>query len=206
MPRGKGGQMIAFRYTKTDGAEYLSHLDLLRHIDRTLRRAGIAVAKSEGFHKHPRIYLNNPLGTGIRSVAEYATVDTPFEGDFKELFNRFSPGGVRCVACKTVDKNQNYANCIVRCAYSARGIARFDAEDLLAADSIVITDTRGREVDIRPRIYSVEWTGDELKFVLGCGENNLRPDLFCAYLAERYGGKITEILKYAAFADGDQFI
>ena len=29
--------MIAFRYTKTDGAEYLSHLDLLRHIERTLR-------------------------------------------------------------------------------------------------------------------------------------------------------------------------
>ena len=61
--------MIAFRYTKKDGAEYLSHLDLLRHIYRTLRRAGIPVAYSQGFHRHPRIFLNNPLGTGIKSVA-----------------------------------------------------------------------------------------------------------------------------------------
>ncbi len=49
--------MIAFRYTKTDGAEYLSHLDLLRHIDRTLRRAGIKVKMSEGFHPHPKIFI-----------------------------------------------------------------------------------------------------------------------------------------------------
>ena len=45
--------MIAFKYTKTDGAEYLSHLDLLRHITRTLRRSGIQVNASEGFHPHP---------------------------------------------------------------------------------------------------------------------------------------------------------
>ena len=63
--------MIAFRYTKTDGAEYLSHLDLMRHIDRTMRRAGIKTAFTEGFSPHPKIYMNNPLGLGIRSVAEY---------------------------------------------------------------------------------------------------------------------------------------
>ena len=58
--------MIAFRYTKTDGAEYLSHLDLLRHIDRTLRRAGIKVKMSEGFHPHPKIFMNKPRGLGIK--------------------------------------------------------------------------------------------------------------------------------------------
>lgn len=198
--------MIAFRYTKTDGAEYLSHLDLLRHVERTLRRAKIPLNYSEGYHAHPRIFLNNPLGVGIKSVAEYATVDTPFTGDFKELFNSRSPDGVKCVSYAIVDKNQNYADCISRCEYVAQGIAPFDLNILLDEQSITITDLRGRQVDIRPRIYSVERQGDCLKFVLGCGENNLRPDLFCSYLITRFGGEVKEILKTAAFADGNRFI
>ena len=58
--------MIAFKYTKTDGAEYISHLDMLRHIDRTLRRAGIEVEYSQGYHKHPRIFMGNPLALGVK--------------------------------------------------------------------------------------------------------------------------------------------
>ena len=75
--------MIAFKYTKTDGAEYISHLDLLRHLDRTLRRAGIKVEYSQGYHKHPRIFMCNPLALGVRSVSEYCTADAIYEGDFK---------------------------------------------------------------------------------------------------------------------------
>lgn len=198
--------MIAFRYSKTDGAEYLSHLDLLRHIYRTLRRAGIEINYSEGYHKHPRIFLNNPLGTGIKSVAEYATIDTTFSGDFLPLFNRFSPSGVKCLKYAFVKDNQNYANCIVKCAYTAEGITPFDIAELLGQESIIITDMRGREVDIRPRIYAVERQGDKLAFTLGCGENNLRPDLFCAFLCERFGGEARNILKTASIMSGDEFV
>lgn len=198
--------MIAFRYTKTDGAEYLSHLDLLRHVERTLRRANVPLNYSEGYHAHPRIFINNPLGVGIKSVAEYATIDTPFEGDFKTLFNAHSPDGVKCLDYKIVEKNQNYADCISRCEYVACGVAPFDENDILGEDSIVITDLRGRQVDIRPRIYAIEWQNDRLKFILGCGACNLRPDLFVTYLCSRFGGEATDILKTAAFTDGDQFI
>ncbi|MGN0813683.1 MAG: TIGR03936 family radical SAM-associated protein [Candidatus Coproplasma sp.] len=198
--------MIAFRYTKTDGAEYLSHLDLLRHVERTLRRAGIPLNYSEGFHAHPRIFLNNPLGVGIKSVAEYATIDTPFTGDFKQLFNSHSPDGVKCESYAIVGKNQNYADCISRCEYVAEGIAPFDAEEILGEESIVITDLRGRQIDIRPRIYALEWQNGQLKAVLGCGSDNLRPDLFCSYLVSRFGGEVRDIIKTASFVDGDQFI
>ena len=198
--------MIAFKYTKTDGAEYLSHLDLLRHIYRTLRRAGIPVNYSGGFHKHPRIFLNNPLGTGIKSAAEYAAVESGFDGDFMEEFNKFSPSGVKCLKWAHTDKNPNYANCIVKCTYSAQGINKFDARELLEKESIRICDLRGREVDIRPRIYAVEWQGDKLLFTLGCGENNLRPDLFCDYLCSLYGGNARGILKTASIMSGDEFV
>ena len=191
--------MIAFKYTKTDGAEFISHLDLLRHIDRTLRRAGIEVEYSQGFHKHPRIFMGNPLALGVRSVSEYCTVDTRFDGNFKEAFNACAPGGVRCLDFKVTADNPNFAESIKACRYEAEGIKDFDVDEILSKESILITDMRGRTVDIRPRICSVERRDGKLVFTLYCGEKNLRPDLFCEYLSSLYGGEAAYILKTDSF-------
>lgn len=191
--------MIAFKYTKTDGAEYLSHLDLLRHIDRTLRRAGITVKYSEGFNKHARIFMGNPLALGVKSVAEYCTVDCDFIGDFMSIFNRYSPDGVKCLDYKIVEKNAEYAESITSCAYLAKGLPPFDVSEILNKDGIIITDLRGRCVDIRPRIYAIECTKEGVTFTAGCGVNNLRPDLFCSFLKSIYGGNLTEIIKTESY-------
>lgn len=187
--------MIAFKYTKTDGAEYLSHLDLLRHLERTLRRANIPVNYSLGFNKHPRIFMSNPLGTGTKSLAEYCTVDTDFCADFKTLFNRFSPKGVKCLQFWQVSHNPNFAYTIQKCYYKIKGLAPFNPEEVLSKSNIIITDSRGREVDIRPRIYSIERKDSEVYFWAGCNENNLRPELLGEYLSGIYGGKASEIIK-----------
>lgn len=189
--------MIAFKYTKTDGAEYLSHLDLMRHIDRTLRRAGIKVKTSEGFHPHPKIFMNNPLGLGIKSVAEYCAVDCAPCENFTEVFNLNSPRGVRCLGFKVTDENPNYAYTIDSCTYSLNGIT-FDAGEFLSRKELVITDKRGRTVDIIPRIYGLEFREGSLIFTLGCGQNNLRPDLFAEVLEGIYGGKAENIIKISA--------
>ncbi len=193
--------MISFKYSKTDGAEFISHLDTLRHIDRTLRRAGIELKKSEGFNKHPKIFMNNPLATGVKSVAEYCTVDTDFTGDFGGLFNAFSPRGIKCLKWQYSEKNGNYANTIVRCGYTCEGLENVDCAAVLGEKNIVLTDFRNRSQDVRPRIFTLERKGGSLYFVLGCGENNLRPDLFCAYLKSRFGGEAENITKIESFGE-----
>ena len=135
-----------------------------------------------------------------RIVKQYATMG------LRVIVLAHSPAGIKCLAWKRVEQNQNYANCIVGCTYSAEGIAPFDIPALLAEECIPVTDTRGRQVDIRPRIYAVERQGERLVFTLGCGENNLRPDLFCAYLCQRYGGRAVNIIKTAATVSGGQFV
>lgn len=194
--------MICFKYTRTDGAEYLSHLDLMRHIMRTMRRAGIELEKSEGYHAHPKLYLNSPPALGILSVAEYGTAATAFEGDFMALFNEFSPTGIKCLAARYSPVNPNYANSVTSCRYEAEGIAPFDPQEILGQRNIEITDLRGRNLDIRPRIYAVEWQGNTLAFTLGAGQNTLRADLFCTFLAERFGGRAEKIIKTASFGEG----
>ncbi|MDE7453830.1 MAG: TIGR03936 family radical SAM-associated protein [Clostridia bacterium] len=192
--------MIAFRYTKTDGAEYLSHLDLLRHICRTFKRAGIELKHSEGFNPHPKIYMNNPLGLGVKSVAEYCAADCDFGGDFLSAFNANSPKGVKCTAYKVLDFNPNYANTIKSCGYTVEGLT-VDPQKFLNRESVIITDKRGREVDIRKRVYSLEADGNKTLFTLGCGENNLRPDLFCEFLETGFGGKARGLIKLTANGD-----
>ena len=190
--------MIAFKYTKTDGAEYLSHLDLLRHIDRTLRRAGIKVQSSEGFNPHPKIYMNTPLGLGIKSIAEYCAIESGFDGDFKTLFNANSPKGVKCADYKILNENPNYAYTVESCTYTAEGITPFDAREFLNRGEFIVTDKRGREVDIMGRIYDLHFDGGKLYFTLGCGQNNLRPDLFCEILEKEFGGKAVNLIKISA--------
>lgn len=192
--------MIAFKYSKTDGAEYLSHLDLLRHIYRTMRRAGVAVGMSGGYHSHARIFLNNPLPTGIKSVAEYCAAEAVCDGDFEELFNRFSPAGVKCLAYMATDVNPNYANGIYACKYFARGLF-CDPAEILGKSEIILTDTRGREVDIRPRIRELSCDGKGCYFTVNSGVNNLRADLFCSYISSVCGGKAEEIIKVAAYGN-----
>lgn len=194
--------MIAFKYTKTDGAEYLSHLDLLRHVYRTLRRAGVTVYMSGGYHAHAKIFLNNPLPVGVRSVAEYGAVETDFKGDFKAVFNEFSPNGIKCESFCTVDKNPNFANSIQSCDYTFSGAHAFNADLVLNEKSIIITDLRGREIDIRPRIYALQCENGRISCTLGCGNDNLRPDLFAGFVCSRFGGNAENILKLAAHGKG----
>lgn len=192
--------MIAFRYTKTDGAEYLSHLDLLRHICRTFKRAGIELKHSEGFNPHPKIYMNNPLGLGVKSVAEYCAADCEYGGDFLAAFNAHSPKGIKCTAYKIFDFNPNYAYTIQSCGYEVEGLC-VDPEKFLSRKSVIITDLRGREVDIRGRVYSLSVEDGKTLFTLGCGEKNLRPDLFCEFLESEFGGKARGLIKINANGD-----
>jgi radical SAM-linked protein len=64
--------MNRFRILFSRGQEikFISHLDLIRVWHRALRRAGIALAYSEGFNPHPKLSLAAPLPLGVTSEAE----------------------------------------------------------------------------------------------------------------------------------------
>ena len=67
--------IIRFKYCKKNEARYLSHLDMLRILSRSIARAGIKAALSRGFHPKPRITLSNPIPLGVQSFAEYADLE-----------------------------------------------------------------------------------------------------------------------------------
>jgi radical SAM family uncharacterized protein/radical SAM-linked protein len=62
---------IRVKFAKMGKARLLSHLELLTVFSRALRRAGIPLRFSEGFHPLPRIVLGPALPVGFESRAEY---------------------------------------------------------------------------------------------------------------------------------------
>ena len=67
-------QRLRLRFSRGEELKYISHLDLMRLWERTLRRAGVPMAYSEGFSPHPRISLAVPLPIGVTSEAELMDV------------------------------------------------------------------------------------------------------------------------------------
>jgi radical SAM-linked protein len=65
-----------FRIVFGKGREvkYISHLDLVRAWQRALRRAGVAVAHSQGFSPHPRMFFASALPVGVTGRAEVLDV------------------------------------------------------------------------------------------------------------------------------------
>jgi radical SAM-linked protein len=58
-------------FSKTGTMRHLSHRELMTHITRALRRAGVQLEHSKGFHPNPKIAFGPPLGVGVAGLKEY---------------------------------------------------------------------------------------------------------------------------------------
>jgi radical SAM-linked protein len=67
-------QRLRVSFRRGEEVRFISHLDIVRLWQRTLHRAGVSLAYSEGFNPHPRISLAAPLPVGVTSEAELMDV------------------------------------------------------------------------------------------------------------------------------------
>ena len=57
-------------FEKTGTAVWMSHLDLMRLMQRAFRRAGVLLHHSQGYTPHPYVSMLLPLSVGMESVCE----------------------------------------------------------------------------------------------------------------------------------------
>jgi radical SAM-linked protein len=93
-----------FRYRlvfeKRGRARFLSHLEMLNVIQRALRRSGLPLSYSEGFHPHPKLSAGPSLAVGMEGFGEFFDVELlEPAGPTPELLNRFLPPGLSVKAC-----------------------------------------------------------------------------------------------------------
>jgi len=69
-PKSDRIQRFRLRFAKYGDMALVSHLDLLRLFDRVVRRAGLPISFTNGFHPSPRIIPASALSLGITSDGE----------------------------------------------------------------------------------------------------------------------------------------
>jgi radical SAM-linked protein len=109
---------IICKYSKTGYLKYISHLDVLRFIQRSVKRAGIKAKYSEGFNPHMKTSFGYPLSLGIESIGEYfeLEVDEKIEPKlFTEKMNTVMPKEMQIIK---VEYSEDRDSLMKRCAYA----------------------------------------------------------------------------------------
>ncbi len=169
-------------FNKYDAMKYISHLDLLRVMDRLLRRNDVPMKFSQGFHPRPKISLGNPISLGTEAFNEPMDIELREEMTNEELLERlrskkilgFDFVGVEDIDGKTsiVDKYKNIEYHIKGDEASLKKL-----ETLLSQDEIILVKVKkGKEdrKDLKPRIKFSEIKDDTMTLII----ENMSPNSF----------------------------
>ncbi len=171
---------LRITFAKTGPLRYIGHLDLHKIWERTLRRAGLPLAYSQGFHPQPKIQIAAALPLGF--VGREEIVDVWLETDDSpppalDSIQAAAPPGLTLLSVTPVaERAPALQTQVVAAEYrvvlleagAGSGLER-KAADLLAKESLP-RQRRGKSYDLRPLIQALEWQGDSLRMILSAAE------------------------------------
>jgi radical SAM-linked protein len=92
-------------FEKGEPLRHIGHLDLMRAMQRILRRTGLPVAYSQGFNPHMVINFAAPLSvgaSGLREIMDVALASEVTGEDFLSKLNDALPPALKAVASRAV--------------------------------------------------------------------------------------------------------
>ncbi len=208
------GTRLRVKYIKDGAIVFTSHRDLIRIFDRTLRRAGIPVAYSQGFHPHPKFSFGEPLPLGFSSRAEYIDISlsSPFPA-FHDVLRRHMPPGLEVVAVQSIpEKAESLVSTVTSIEYFVRTPVTPElaatVERITVADRIEVERTTkkgSRTVDIRPGIRDLRPAkgGDGIVILLSLDpETAVKPsEALALVFGDNVPDDVTRVEQYAIMDD-----
>ena len=67
--------LVRIKYSKLGDISYISHLDIIKLMERIVRRTGLKLSYSEGFNPHPKTAFSPALQLGVQSHCEYLDME-----------------------------------------------------------------------------------------------------------------------------------
>lgn len=204
--------MVIFKFEKISTAALVSHVDNLRAVTYTLRRAGLDVEYSQGFNPHIELGFSSPIALGVESLAEYVAVKTDYFDGILEKVNAVCPNGLHFT--KVFVANVNLAATLNRATYRVEAVGIGDVICDVLSDGYTISYTdKGQTVtkDVSSRIFSAKrLTSDSAIVTLAIGNDNLRPDRLVWHLMHQHNlngdYSITKLQAYVNDIDADEFL
>lgn len=210
---------LRLRFKKTGRAIYISHLDLMKTVQRAFSRAGYALKYSEGFNPRPQLSFALPLSVGMASVCDVLDFKLKQDADLAELPQKLTdalPEGIEIIE---VYEPQRKAAAIKWLEIS--GVMEYDknntaemAEQLtafFAAEEIIITRKTKRgegEADIKSAIKSITFTPDmgqvNVHAIISAQEPTLNPELLTQALVQKAPEIAPDFAKYTRLETYDK--
>lgn len=185
---------VRILFEKSEPACYISHLDLMKALQRSLRRAALPVRYSEGFNPHIVLSILVPLSTGYRSRYELCDFDLTCDQLPDDLLGRLNaalPAGLHVVRAGQAVRPVAQA---VLCGFEIIWHGAACAQELQKALALPLEmekrSKRGsKRIDLRDYIRSAEITGvgeDAIcRCVLQAGNDPLNPSYLTQALTEK---------------------
>jgi radical SAM-linked protein len=189
---------VRLRFAKCGDLRLVSHHDLMRCLERMLRRADFPIAMSQGFNPRPKITFALALGLGIEGLREVVDLELSIPLDLSEILGRLksvAPSGFDWKDAHALPPNApaphprtvEYSFPVV---VERREVALSRLESLLASTNWPMTRHRpGREMnfDLRPQVVEAKLTTEGLlRFCLKVSpEGSARPEELLEALALR---------------------
>jgi radical SAM-linked protein len=206
----KKGRVLKVRYlikyTKESEIKFIAHLDLMRTLQKIVKRSDLPIEYSKGFNPHMAVSIAQPLSVGAHSSGEY--MDVVLNSDLEEKYildkmNENTPRGIKILDVVKVipveGKKKVQAMAIID---AAKYTIKLKCSDELAVKETlkeicetdqwnIVKKTKSGEkmVDIKPLVHEFEYQVENsvlcISSLVCCGSrNNLSSQLLADYMKE----------------------
>lgn len=161
-------------FSKGGALRYIGHLDLQRIWERTIRRADLPLAYTQGFHPGPKMQLAAALPLGCLGRAEMLDMwlqegfhwggeDKDSEKELCERLEAAAPAGLITTHIYPVDDDSPALQTqVIASEYAVEILDPFDQEELkrrvddLMESRALPRERRGKPYDLRPLLEAME--------------------------------------------------
>lgn len=187
---------VRLRFAKRGELRLVSHHDLMRCLERMLRRAAIPVATTQGFNPRPKMTFALALGLGIEACAEVVDLELSEPVDPAELLadlTAVAPRGFEfyeatALAPGAKAPQARAVDYAVKLLDDRRDQAQKALETLMAEKTWPLVrrrDDRVLSFDLREQVQTAELTSDgtlRFRLIVSPG-GSVRPEEFLEALA-----------------------
>lgn len=200
------------KFTKGEGIKFISHLDLMRTIQRIIKRSELPVEYSRGFNPHMSLSIAQPLSVGVYSDGEYLDLVLTEDMKVEDVINRLNnstPPTIKFLHANAVEIIENVkrlpqamalldgARYIIKVKLNGTSKVEEEMTATLNEETweIVKKTKKGEKLtDIKPLVKEIKYWVKDNELVINAliatgSRENLSADLLITYLK----GKVSEI-------------
>lgn len=203
---------LRIKFQKVNQLKFISHLELMRVIERAFRRMQLPLKFTQGFNPHPKISYAAPLSVGVSSDCEFLDVELTEKVDISQLIEQSKnelPTGITFLEGHYVVDKKSLMSITAFSLYAVQvksdtideSFCRKQIESFMNRQEILHTklNKRKKEVtkNIRDLILDFELLGIQegkliFKMLLKTGSSgNVKPETVLTHFMELQGVQLT---------------